>query len=405
MLSATAPAPPTTPPTEQISGSISRSARPATRPPLPRYQRRQIDNSNIIESIDRAGRGLVEALYMLEMIQDRSNNDGFTLVHRRRRRGQARADPIGRPDADLGAAQPRRQTQIRADQQRHPGSDLVGTQQQHRTQIRANNQRRPDSDLARTHPQRRAQPRANQLDRPDPRRTDNRSAWSLADPATLRRTTQLGEWLRYGAGAYINGQRPIDPNGKAVQPTQSSSRPTQDPAKANVPSVPAPASIPFGLSNAAVTYARQATRSLQDQAGSSRQQSQQELIEFNLEDPGRHVINHVCIRELPEGSQTTAQEDGKSSGHISGLDGVTATTTTGDLSDGDGEEFTERVRNLLSAEEFPQFPPGFGGCVFHVRDDSMAPGGVLEPQADIDARSQHNADRAQRQTKVAALAA
>ena len=67
------PAPATTDP---ISKPPPRSPSSATRCPLPRYQRRQINNDDLIESIDRVGLKLVDCLSVTESALD-------TLVQRR----------------------------------------------------------------------------------------------------------------------------------------------------------------------------------------------------------------------------------------------------------------------------------------------------------------------------------
>ena len=67
------PAPTTADP---ISEPPPRSPSSATHRPLPRYQRRQINNDDLIESIDRVGLKLIECLSIAESALD-------TLVQRR----------------------------------------------------------------------------------------------------------------------------------------------------------------------------------------------------------------------------------------------------------------------------------------------------------------------------------
>jgi len=69
----TTPAPATIDP---ISEPIPRSPSATTRRPLPRYQRRQINNDDLIESIDRVGLKLADCLSIAESALD-------TLVQRR----------------------------------------------------------------------------------------------------------------------------------------------------------------------------------------------------------------------------------------------------------------------------------------------------------------------------------
>ena len=69
----TTPAPATADP---ISEPIPRSPSATTRRPLPRYQRRPINNDDLIESIDRVGLKLADCLSVAESALD-------TLVQRR----------------------------------------------------------------------------------------------------------------------------------------------------------------------------------------------------------------------------------------------------------------------------------------------------------------------------------
>ena len=66
------PAPATADP---ISEPIPRSPSATTRRPLPRYQRRPINNDDLIESIDRVGLKLSNCLFVAELALD-------TLVQR-----------------------------------------------------------------------------------------------------------------------------------------------------------------------------------------------------------------------------------------------------------------------------------------------------------------------------------
>ena len=55
---------------DPISQSPPRSPSSATRRPLPRYQRRQINNDDLIESIDRVGLKLADCLSIAELALD-----------------------------------------------------------------------------------------------------------------------------------------------------------------------------------------------------------------------------------------------------------------------------------------------------------------------------------------------
>ena len=61
---------------DPISEPPPRSPSSATRRPLPRYQRRQINNDDLIASIDQVGRKLTDCLSIAELALD-------TLVQRR----------------------------------------------------------------------------------------------------------------------------------------------------------------------------------------------------------------------------------------------------------------------------------------------------------------------------------
>jgi hypothetical protein len=65
-------------------GLPSGSSSPATRRPLPRYQGRRLDNSDLIESIDRVTTGLVETLTLVESIRDQSAEDGYGPIRHHR---------------------------------------------------------------------------------------------------------------------------------------------------------------------------------------------------------------------------------------------------------------------------------------------------------------------------------
>jgi hypothetical protein len=80
-----APASSTTSPTSPILGSILGSSSSTTRRQLPRYQGKALDNADLIESIDRLGGGLAEALSLAGAAQALATEDGFTTVHHRRR--------------------------------------------------------------------------------------------------------------------------------------------------------------------------------------------------------------------------------------------------------------------------------------------------------------------------------
>ena len=58
------------------------SATPTTRRPLPHYKRRQIDNTNLLDSIDRVGTKLAETLALVSSIQSQPNEQ-VTTTHNR----------------------------------------------------------------------------------------------------------------------------------------------------------------------------------------------------------------------------------------------------------------------------------------------------------------------------------
>lgn len=74
---------PTPAPTDLISKSSFGSSVPATHRPPPRYQRRLVDNSDLIESIDQVTTSLVEALTLVESVRDRSitKDDNSSFDH------------------------------------------------------------------------------------------------------------------------------------------------------------------------------------------------------------------------------------------------------------------------------------------------------------------------------------
>jgi hypothetical protein len=53
-----------------ISGPVSGSSSSTTRRPLPLYQGRRLDNSDLIESIDWVTTGLAETLTLVDSIRD-----------------------------------------------------------------------------------------------------------------------------------------------------------------------------------------------------------------------------------------------------------------------------------------------------------------------------------------------
>jgi hypothetical protein len=59
---------------------LSRSSSSATRRLLPRYQGRWLDNSDLIESIDRVTTSLVETLTLVDLIRDQSTEDGYSPI-------------------------------------------------------------------------------------------------------------------------------------------------------------------------------------------------------------------------------------------------------------------------------------------------------------------------------------
>ena len=62
--------------------SASPSATPTTRRPLPRYKGKQIDNTDLLDSIDRVGTKLAETLALVSSIQSQPNEQ-ITATHNR----------------------------------------------------------------------------------------------------------------------------------------------------------------------------------------------------------------------------------------------------------------------------------------------------------------------------------
>ena len=60
----------------------SSSATPTTRHPLPRYKGKQIDNTDLLDSIDRVGTKLAETLALVSTIQSQPNEQ-VTTPHNR----------------------------------------------------------------------------------------------------------------------------------------------------------------------------------------------------------------------------------------------------------------------------------------------------------------------------------
>jgi hypothetical protein len=58
-----------------ISGPLSGSPPPTTYQPLPRYQGRRLDNTNLVESIDWVTTDLAKTLTLVDSIKDRSTED------------------------------------------------------------------------------------------------------------------------------------------------------------------------------------------------------------------------------------------------------------------------------------------------------------------------------------------
>ena len=58
-------------------------ATPTTRRPLPRYKGKQIDNIDLLDSIDRVGTKLAETLALVSSIQRDTPNEQVTATHNR----------------------------------------------------------------------------------------------------------------------------------------------------------------------------------------------------------------------------------------------------------------------------------------------------------------------------------
>ena len=71
------------------STPTSSSATPTTRRPLPRYKGRQIDNTDLLDSIDRVGTKLAETLALVSLIQSQPNEQVTTTHNRSTRPAQA----------------------------------------------------------------------------------------------------------------------------------------------------------------------------------------------------------------------------------------------------------------------------------------------------------------------------
>jgi hypothetical protein len=71
----TAPTESTSTTVDLISGLVSGSSPSTTRRTLPRYQGRRLDNTDLIESIDRVTTGLAKTLTLVDSIRDRSAED------------------------------------------------------------------------------------------------------------------------------------------------------------------------------------------------------------------------------------------------------------------------------------------------------------------------------------------
>jgi hypothetical protein len=84
VLAPLAPTESTPAPADPILGLLSGSSSPATHRPLPRYQGRRLDNSDLIESIDRVTAGLAENLTLVESIRDQSVKDGYGPINHHR---------------------------------------------------------------------------------------------------------------------------------------------------------------------------------------------------------------------------------------------------------------------------------------------------------------------------------
>ena len=82
-----------------LTTPASSSATPTTRRPLPRYKGRQIDNTDLLDSIDRVSAKLAETLALVSTIQSQPNEQ-VTAPHNRSTR-PARASHPARLGMDL----------------------------------------------------------------------------------------------------------------------------------------------------------------------------------------------------------------------------------------------------------------------------------------------------------------
>jgi hypothetical protein len=65
-------------------GLLSGSSSPATSRPLPHYRGRRLNNSDLIEFIDRVTASLAETLTLVESIRDQSAKDGYGPIRHHR---------------------------------------------------------------------------------------------------------------------------------------------------------------------------------------------------------------------------------------------------------------------------------------------------------------------------------
>jgi hypothetical protein len=77
--------------TDPISGPVLGSPPPTTRRPLPDYQGRCLDNTDLVESIDRVTMNLATTLTLVDSIRDRSSEDRHSRPVQAGRQG--RPDP------------------------------------------------------------------------------------------------------------------------------------------------------------------------------------------------------------------------------------------------------------------------------------------------------------------------
>jgi hypothetical protein len=66
---------------DSILGLLLGSSSLTTRRPLPRYQERHLDNSDLIESIDWVTVGLAKTLTLVDLIRDQSTKDGYGPIY------------------------------------------------------------------------------------------------------------------------------------------------------------------------------------------------------------------------------------------------------------------------------------------------------------------------------------